>query len=86
MRSFKWIAEIEISENWVIDGFDLDAEVLSDLLQELSWASPSEVKVRIVSAPDPKEIEAAKAEFDLAEQRALDDVGDVDNPGALDNP
>lgn len=54
---FKWTAEIEIADCWVMDGFNLTAERLHDILwRQLGYAHGHEIAVRILQAPDPEEI------------------------------
>ena len=53
----RWILEFEIDESWVADGFDFDEERCRDLEESLiAYAYPSEVSVKVLSAPDLKEI------------------------------
>ncbi len=57
MKFFKWTVEIEVAEAWVEDGFDLTEERLKDMVEaDLMYSYHNECKVKILEAPDPKEI------------------------------
>ena len=48
----KWIAEINVSDICVRDGFTLTEEHLKDMvLNDLSFATEDEIEVRILEAP-----------------------------------
>lgn len=55
-KFFKWTIEIEVSDNWVEDGFDFDKDQAQNLAESLiPWAyANSEVRVRVVKSP-PRE-------------------------------
>jgi hypothetical protein len=56
-KFFKWTIEVEVAEVWVEDGFDFNKDRCVDLETSLiDWASEGEVRVKVVKAPDPKEI------------------------------
>ena len=59
-RMFKWTVEVEVSENWVADGFDLSnrIEELGETL--LPFSVDGEVAVHIRKAPDPDAIRKAQ--------------------------
>lgn len=73
---FTWIYEIQVHTNWVEDGFNLEEENLNDaiLSELLGYANASELKVKVLRAPDSKEIARAQG-FDVAN---LIDVGEED--------
>jgi hypothetical protein len=62
MKTFKWTVEIEVSEVWVGDGFQLDEDHLKDaiLANLLGYATEDEVRVKIVKAPSLKAIAEAQ--------------------------
>lgn len=52
-----WTLEVQVSENWVEDGFDFTPERCRKLADSLiDWAYSNEVKVKVLTAPDPKEV------------------------------
>lgn len=55
---FKWTVEIEVHRTWVEDGFDLssDDEVHSMIANRLPHAYSSEIRGKVIEAPDPKAI------------------------------
>lgn len=58
---FKWTLEVEVDETWVADGFDFHEDRVRELAEGLiAYAYPHEVKVRVLSAPDPKAIRKAQ--------------------------
>ena len=63
-KTYKWTIEIEVSENWVQDGFDISDYSPYDLacaLQEgiLSVAYPGdELKAKVIKSPDAAAISA----------------------------
>jgi len=62
MKNFKWTIEIEVSETWVRDGFNLDKGGITHMLSSLlPFAYEHEFSGKIISAPDPKEIEKAQS-------------------------
>ncbi len=61
MKTFKWVVEFEVDECWITDGFDLDDERAFEMLEnDLTFAYPHELKARVISAPDPKDIRKAQ--------------------------
>lgn len=60
-KFFKWTVEIEVNEVWVADGFEVTAERVQEWIQEaIGYSYDSETRVRVVKAPDPKEIAKAQ--------------------------
>lgn len=65
MKTFRWVAEIEISEVWVADGFELSAELLHDILwRHLGYAHPEEIATSILEAPAQADIRRAQGYAD----------------------
>lgn len=61
MAKFKWTVEIEVDEIWVADGFNLDNDRMQDImLNELDFASSSEVKAKVIKAPSVASIRKAQ--------------------------
>ncbi|TGL39673.1 hypothetical protein EHQ53_14220 [Leptospira langatensis] len=62
MKTQKWVlkVELEISENWIEDGFNPSAETFEDLIRDgiLGYAYDHEkkVKVEIKKSPNPKTV------------------------------
>lgn len=55
MKTFKWVVEFEVTENWVEDGFDIDQERATDIIgNALPHAYGSEYKATVLKAPDAK--------------------------------
>jgi hypothetical protein len=62
MKTFKWVVEFEVTENWVEDGFDIDEDRAQDMLANaLPYAYGYELKAKVIKAPDPKLIKKAQA-------------------------
>lgn len=54
---FKWTAEIEIHKTWVEDGFDLTDDRLHEVFTHaLPWANGAEVRGKVLTRPDDKDI------------------------------
>lgn len=63
MKTFKWIVEFEVSENWVADGFNLNDEQAHQMLcEELPYAYGSELKARVISAPSQESLMEAQGD------------------------
>lgn len=57
MKTFKWVVQFEVTENWVEDGFDIsETRALNMLANALPYAYGSELSAKIVKAPDAKRI------------------------------
>ena len=55
MKTFKWVVEFEVSENWVEDGFEIDQDRATDIIASaLPFADGSEFKATVLQAPDAK--------------------------------
>lgn len=63
-RVFRWVVELEVSETWVEDGFNLDDErALNMLARTLGWATiGTELGARVLEAPPPREVKKARGE------------------------
>jgi hypothetical protein len=62
MKTFKWVVEFEVTENWVEDGFDIDEDRAQDMLANaLPYAYGHELKAKVIKAPDQKLIKKAQA-------------------------
>jgi hypothetical protein len=58
--TYKWTIEIEISETWVEDGFDVTDDRLHNLLMKaLPWASGDEVAGRVLTRPSDERVAKA---------------------------
>ena len=56
-RFYKWIVEIEISEVWVADGFEITADDVQEMIQkQIGYSYEHETRVRIVKSPTVEEI------------------------------
>jgi hypothetical protein len=62
MKRFKWTIEIEVTETWVADGFDMrtpeDVKVL--LERRLPHAYGHELGGKVISRPPDKEVATAQ--------------------------
>ena len=65
MPKFRWTVEIEVAAIWVADGFDLTKcvessdggpEALIEIGEAAKWFRQEEATIRVVEAPDAKEI------------------------------
>ena len=55
MKTFKWVVEFEVTENWVEDGFNIsETRALNMLANALPYAYGSELSAKVIKAPDPK--------------------------------
>ena len=55
MKTFKWVVEFEVTEDWVADGFDISQDRATDMMANaLPYASGAEFKATVVKAPEPK--------------------------------
>lgn len=67
MKMLTWTVAISVSENWVADGFQFDHNGAASLQEAilaymLPNAYPHEVKVAVLTAPMPQEIDALQGE------------------------
>ena len=54
MKTFKWVVEFEVSENWVEDGFNIDQDRATDIIANaLPFANGTEIKATVLKAPSP---------------------------------
>ena len=52
MKTFKWVVEFEVSEDWIADGFNLDQNRATDMIATaLPFANSTEFKATILKAP-----------------------------------
>ncbi len=59
MDDYEWTVKIKVSPVWVADGFDLDKDRLLEMIaHDLDHAHSFEFDGEILSAPDPKQIQA----------------------------
>jgi len=55
MKTFKWVVEFEVTENWVEDGFNITNKKAIGMIQNvLPFASGAEFKATVLKAPDAK--------------------------------
>ena len=55
MKTFKWVVEFEVTQNWVEDGFEIDSDRAKDMLANaLPFAYGSELKAKVIESPDSK--------------------------------
>lgn len=64
IKSLKYTVSIEISENWISDGFQLTEDNLRDAILShfLPYARESEIKVKILDQPKEETIAAIKGD------------------------
>jgi hypothetical protein len=57
-KKFKWTVEIEVTENWVADGFEVHDAILKQAIQNylLPYSFDHEIKVKVLTAPNPEQI------------------------------
>jgi hypothetical protein len=57
MKTFKWVVEFEVTEDWVADGFDINQYRATDMMANaLPYANSDEFKATVLKAPEPKSI------------------------------
>jgi hypothetical protein len=55
MKTFKWVVEFEVTENWVADGFQIDQRRAFNMIEGvLPFASGAEFKATVIKSPDAK--------------------------------
>ena len=55
MKTFKWVVEFEVTENWVADGFNItDQKAIGMIENVLPFASGAEFKAKVIKAPAAK--------------------------------
>jgi len=55
MKTFKWVVEFEVTENWVMDGFNITDNKATGMLENaLPFANGAEFKATIIKSPDAK--------------------------------
>ena len=55
MKTFKWVVEFEVTENWVEDGFNITEDRANDMIANaLPYAYGAEFKATVIKAPDFK--------------------------------
>lgn len=55
MKTFKWVVEFEVTENWVEDGFNItDQKAVAMIENVLPFASGAEFSAKVIKAPDAK--------------------------------
>jgi hypothetical protein len=61
MKFFKWTVEIEVSETWVEDGFDLtDDRAHSIMTHALPHAYGHEIRCKVVAHPPDQDVASAQ--------------------------
>ncbi len=61
MKMFKWKLEIEVSESWVADGFELTQQRAKDIIESaIPYSSSEETTVKILKAPTQDSIRKAQ--------------------------
>ena len=65
MKTFKWVVEFEVTENWVADSFEItDRKAIGMMEDALPFASGAEFKARVIKAPDHKLIRNVQGYID----------------------
>jgi len=55
MKTFKWVVEFEVTENWVEDGFNITNQKAVGMIENvLPFASGAEFKATVIKSPDAK--------------------------------
>ena len=55
MKTFKWVVEFEVTENWVEDGFNMsEKRALNMLSNALPYAYESELSAKVIKSPSQK--------------------------------
>jgi hypothetical protein len=63
MKTFKWVVEFEVTENWVEDGFNLTEDRANDMIANaLPYAYGSEYKATVIKSPSAKLIAKIQGE------------------------
>lgn len=62
-RRFKWVVVFEINSEWVADGFEMtDERAANMLLNDLCHCRSTEVRAKVVVAPDKRDIKRVQNE------------------------
>lgn len=60
-KTFKCTVEFEVDETWIADGFEITEERAQEMIMnDLSYATSSEVKAKILKAPSQVSIRKAQ--------------------------
>ena len=63
MKTFKWVVEFEVTENWVEDGFNItECEARYMITKALPYAYSSEYKATVIKSPSAKLIAKKQGE------------------------
>jgi hypothetical protein len=63
-KTFKWTVEIEVTENWVADGFNISPDRMHDIMcRALPYANGSEIGARVLKSPSPESIAIAQGDY-----------------------
>jgi hypothetical protein len=55
MKTFKWVVEFEVTENWIADGFNITNQKATGMIEQaLPFASGAEFSAKVIKAPDAK--------------------------------
>jgi hypothetical protein len=61
MKTFKWVVEFEVTENWVADGFNIDQRRAFNIIEGvLPYASGMEIKATVKKSPSEAAIKKAQ--------------------------
>jgi hypothetical protein len=61
MKTFKWVVEFEVTENWVADGFNIDQRRAFNMIEGvLPYASGMEIKATVKKSPSEAAIKKAQ--------------------------
>ena len=63
MKAYKWVLEIEVNENWVEDGFNLNNDSAKEMLgQILPFAYGHEYNAKVIKSPSKEALAKARGE------------------------
>lgn len=69
-KFYKWTVEIEVNELWVADGFQIDADMVQEMIQgRIGYSYEHETRVRVVKAPSVDEIRKAQGYEPVSAER-----------------
>jgi hypothetical protein len=61
MKTYKWVVEFEVTENWVEDGFNIDQRRAFNMIEgALPYATGLEIKATVKKSPSESAIKKAQ--------------------------
>ncbi len=86
-QRFKWLLEVEVPECWVKSGFDFNEDTCREVAESvIEFAYHDQVKVRVVQAPDPKDIRRSQDHEEQPGTNVIQRITIPPSPGLIPPP